>query len=67
MITISKMNLDTSVFGVCGNDCVGKVAIKSLEDIGVDISNIKTLDDFTKVHNLYKSKHVFMNCYFVQK
>lgn len=42
---ISKMNLDTSVFGVCGNDEMGKVAIKSLEDIGVDTSNIKIIDN----------------------
>lgn len=42
---ISKMHLDTSVFGVCGNDEMGKIAIKSLEDIGVDTSNIKMLND----------------------
>src|SRR5699024_8082901 len=42
---ISKMNLDTSVFGVCGNDEMRNIAIKSLEDIGVDTSNIKMLDD----------------------
>ena len=39
------MHLDTSVFGVCGNDEMGKIAIKSLEDIGVDTSNIKIIDD----------------------
>lgn len=42
---LSAMGLPTTVFGVCGNDEVGNIAIQSLSDLGVDISHIKVLDD----------------------
>lgn len=42
---LAKMGVQTSVFGVCGNDFQGKIAIKSLEKINVDISNIKVIDN----------------------
>ena len=42
---LAKMGIATSVFAVCGNDIQGKMAIKSLENLKVDVSNIKVLDD----------------------
>lgn len=42
---LSQMNLDTAVYGVCGDDMAGKIAIKSLKDIGVNIENIQILKD----------------------
>ena len=42
---LAKMGGDVAVFGVCGNDMQGKIAIRSLEKINVDISNIIVLDD----------------------
>ena len=38
---ITKMELNTAVFGVCGDDMAGHVAIKSLKDIGVNVDNIE--------------------------
>ncbi len=38
---LAKMGISTAVFGACGNDCQGKLAIKCLENLKVDISNIK--------------------------
>lgn len=40
---LAKMKVNTSVFGCCGDDLQGKIAIKSLENLKVDISNIKIL------------------------
>lgn len=31
---------DTAVFGTCGNDCAGNIAIKSLKDLNVDVTNV---------------------------
>lgn len=42
---LAKMKINTSVFGCCGNDLQGKIAINSLEKINVDISNIKIIED----------------------
>lgn len=42
---LSSMGIKTAVFGVCGNDNMGMVSIKSLEDLKVDISNIQVLED----------------------
>ena len=42
---IAKYGLETSVFGVCGNDKAGEIAIKSLKDINVNIDEIKILED----------------------
>ena len=41
---LAKLGLKTSVYGVCGNDDVGGIAIKSLKDNGVNVSNIKTIN-----------------------
>ena len=38
---LAKMNIDTVVYGSCGNDSAGLLAIKSLNDLKVDTSNIK--------------------------
>ena len=42
---LAKMGVSTAVFGTCGNDIQGEIAIKSLEKIGVDVNNIIILDD----------------------
>lgn len=42
---IAKQGLDTAVYGACGNDILGKVAIKSLSDLKIDVENIKIIDD----------------------
>lgn len=42
---LSCQKVNTAVFGVVGDDDAGKVALKSLSDIKVDVSNIKIKDD----------------------
>lgn len=42
---LAKMNVNTAVFGVCGDDLQGKIAIKSLENLKVDVKNINILND----------------------
>lgn len=42
---LAKMGINTAVFGVCGNDMQGEIAIKSLEKLDVDTNNIVVLDD----------------------
>lgn len=39
---------DTAFFGVCGSDTQGKVAVSSLEKLGVDVSNMRFEDVHTK-------------------
>ena len=41
---LANMGISTSVFASCGNDVQGKIAIKSLEDLKVDVSNIKVVN-----------------------
>ena len=41
---LSKMNFNTAIFGVCGNDMTGKIAIKSLKDLNVDTNDVKVMD-----------------------
>ncbi len=38
-------NIPTIVYSVCGNDIQGDIAIKSLDDLNVDTSNIERLDN----------------------
>lgn len=45
IVNLAKMGFDTSLFGVCGNDMQGEIAIKSLDLLNVDINNITKLDD----------------------
>ena len=40
---LAKMNINTAVFGVCGDDLKGKIAMKSLENLKVDVKNISIL------------------------
>ena len=40
---IAKFNLETAVYGVCGNDMAGNIDIKSLKDIGTNVYNIKII------------------------
>ena len=42
---LAKMNINTAVFGVCGDDIQGKIAIKSLEKLNVDVKNIVILNN----------------------
>ena len=42
---IAKMKLDTVVYGACGDDMAGNIAIKSLSDIGVNTENIQVVQD----------------------
>lgn len=42
---LAKMGITTAVFGTCGNDMQGEIAIKSLEKLDVDTNNIVVLDD----------------------
>ena len=42
---ISKMELETAAYGVCGDDMAGHIAIKSLKDIGVNVDNIEIIKD----------------------
>lgn len=42
---LAKMSFSTAVFGCCGDDYQGKMAINSLEKIKVDISNIKVINN----------------------
>jgi len=49
---IQKIGHSTKVFGVCGNDMAGSISIKSLEDIGVDISDIIRKDLHTRCFHI---------------
>ena len=42
---LAKMGVSTAVFGACGNDQQGQIAIKSLEKLKVDTKNIMILND----------------------
>ena len=42
---LAKMGIDTATFGVCGDDLQGKIAIKSLENLNVDVKNIAILNN----------------------
>ena len=40
-----SLGWNTEVFGVCGNDSAGHLAIESLKDLGIDVNHVKVLDD----------------------
>ena len=42
---LAKTGINTAVFGSCGNDMQGEIAIKSLEKLKVDVKNIDVLDN----------------------
>lgn len=49
---LSHMGCQTSVFGGCGNDEVGKNILKRFADIGVDISQVSLRDKPTRAYHL---------------
>lgn len=55
---LSMQKVDTAVFGACGNDCAGNIAIKSLNDIKVDTTNIEMISGLKTrcFHILYFDK-----------
>lgn len=57
---LAKMKVNTSVFGCCGDDLQGKIAIKSLEKINVDVSNIKIIDN-VRTRSFHISYHKIDN------
>ena len=42
---LAKQGIKTAVFGACGNDMQGEIAIKSLKNLKVDVSNIKIIEN----------------------
>src|SRR5574344_2331442 len=42
---LAKMGINTAVFGTCGNDIQGEIAIKSLEKLNADVKNVIVLDN----------------------
>lgn len=55
---IAKQGFETSVYGVCGNDAPGLVAIKSLKDVGVETNNVNIISDISTrtFHVSYEEK-----------
>lgn len=45
VINLNKLGQDTAAIGICGNDILGEVSIKSLNDLGVDTSLIEMRDN----------------------
>lgn len=45
IVNLANMGINTSVIGVCGNDSAGTIAIKSLNDLNVDTTNINKLEN----------------------
>ena len=41
---IAKLGLETSAYGVCGNDMAGRIAIKSLKDVGTNVDHVKMME-----------------------
>ena len=56
IFNIAKLDLNTAVYGVCGDDILGKVAINSLKDVGVNIDGIEVKKDIhtRSFHVLYQ-------------
>lgn len=42
---IAKLGLETSVYGVCGDDMAGTIAIDSLKEVGTNIDNVKMIEN----------------------
>lgn len=42
---IAKFGLETAVYGACGNDMAGTIAINSLKEVGTNIDNVKRLEN----------------------
>ena len=44
IVNLAKLNYPTKVIGTRGNDSAGELAEKSLENLNVDVSNIRVID-----------------------
>lgn len=42
---IAKLGLETGVYGVCGDDMAGTIAINSLKEVGTNIDNVKIIEN----------------------
>lgn len=42
---IAKLGLETGVYGVCGDDMAGTIAINSLKKVGTNIDNVKIIEN----------------------
>ena len=42
---IAKLGLGTGVYGVCGDDMAGTIAINSLKEVGTNIDNVKIIEN----------------------
>ena len=40
---IAKLGLETSVYGACGDDMAGTIAVSSLKEVGTNVDNVKKL------------------------
>ena len=59
---LSSLGINTKCFGVCGNDSAGLIAIKSLEDLKVDTSDIEKLDNVnTRTFHVSYSENSFIS------
>ena len=56
IFNIAKLGLNTAVYGACGDDALGKVAINSLQEVGVNIDGVKIKKDIhtRSFHVLYQ-------------
>ena len=41
---IAKLGLETSVYGVCGDDMAGTIAVNSLKEVGTNVDNVKKIE-----------------------
>ena len=42
---LANLKIDTAVLGACGNDDAGLIAIKSLKDLKIDVSNVDIIEN----------------------
>lgn len=41
---IAKLGLETSAYGVCGDDMAGTIAVNSLKEVGTNVDNVKKIE-----------------------
>lgn len=56
---LSNFGMETKVIGACGNDIQGDIAIKSLDDLNVDVYNIDRFDVHTRCFHINNLEHSF--------
>lgn len=49
IFNLANMGISTEIIGTCGNDIFGKIALKSLKEAGVNISDVKILNTPTNL------------------